>query len=150
MTGRLLDLSAVPDAVFADRIMGDGFAVDLEGKNVVAPVDGVVESVFPGGHAVCMTAEDGCQILIHIGLETHRMDGLYKIHVRDGEKVKAGTLLVTADYRKIRKKGETAISPVVFLNGEQIRLLKEGQKVRAGESGIIEIIGATEEGSDMP
>ncbi|MCI8567125.1 MAG: PTS glucose transporter subunit IIA [Lachnospiraceae bacterium] len=139
MTGRLLDLSAVPDEVFADKVMGDGFAVDLQGKDVVAPVAGVVESVFPGGHAVCMVADNGCQILIHIGLETHHIPGVYRVRVKAGQRVKQGELLVTADYKKVRKHAHSPVSPVVFLNQEKVRILKEDQLVKAGENHIVEI-----------
>ena len=142
MTGKIMDISTVPDAVFSDRIMGDGFAVELDGKNIVAPVDGVVASVFPGGHAVCMVTDSNCQILIHIGLETHCMDDVYEIHVRDGQRVRAGELLIRADYRRIRRNKNAAISPVVFLGGEKIKLLKENQRVWAGENDIIEIVRA--------
>ncbi len=132
-------MSAVPDEVFADKVMGDGFAVDLQGKDVVAPVAGVVESVFPGGHAVCMVADNGCQILIHIGLETHHIPGVYRVRVKAGQRVKQGELLVTADYKKVRKHAHSPVSPVVFLNQEKVRILKEDQLVKAGENHIVEI-----------
>lgn len=132
-------MSAVPDEVFADKVMGDGFAVDLQGKDVVAPVAGVVESVFPGGHAVCVVADNGCQILIHIGLETHHIPGVYRVRVKAGQRVKQGELLVTADYKKVRKHAHSPVSPVVFLNQEKVRILKEDQLVKAGENHIVEI-----------
>lgn len=139
MTGQLLSLSAVPDEVFADKVMGDGFAVDLQGKEVVAPVAGVVQSIFPGGHAICIVADNGCQILIHIGLETHHICGAYRIRAEVGQRVKPGDLLVTADYKKVRKHADSPISPIVFLNQEKVTILKENQLVKAGENHIVEI-----------
>ena len=86
--GKLLDISCVPDEVFADRVMGDGFALDILGGEVIAPMDGVVTAVFPGGHAVCLQADCGVQVLIHIGLETHTIKHLYKTKVEQGQHVR--------------------------------------------------------------
>lgn len=137
--GQLLDISHVPDEVFADRIMGDGFAIDIQGPNVLAPIDGIVSSIFPGGHAICIQGDNGIQVLIHIGLETHGIANVYDVRVVKDQRVKQGDLLVIANYKKIRKKATSSISPIVFLNKEHIRFLKEGQKVEAGERDIIEI-----------
>lgn len=137
--GKLLDISCVPDEVFADRVMGDGFALDILGGEVIAPMDGVVTAVFPGGHAVCLQADCGVQVLIHIGLETHTIKHLYKTKVEQGQHVKAGDLLVVADYKKLRKKAKSPIMPIVFLNQEKIELLKENEMVEAGDTGIIRI-----------
>ena len=79
--GKLLDISCVPDEVFADRVMGDGFALDILGGEVIAPMDGVVTAVFPGGHAVCLQADCGVQVLIHIGLETHTIKPVSYTHL---------------------------------------------------------------------
>lgn len=139
ISGTLLDISKVPDEVFADRIMGDGFAVDIQGAHVVAPIDGIVTSVFPGGHAICIQGDNGIQLLIHIGLETHGIPGLYEVFVEKDQHVKQGDLLVKADYKKIRKKAKSSITPIVFLNSEHVRLLKQHQEVHAGERDIIEV-----------
>jgi glucose-specific phosphotransferase system IIA component len=140
MSGKLLDICNVPDIVFSDRIMGDGFAIDINGSEVVAPLDGTVSVVFPGGHAICINGDNGIQILIHIGLETHGIENIYKIKVEKGQHVKQGEVLVEADYKKIRKKAKSSISPIVFLNKESVRLLKEGQEVNVGENQIIEVM----------
>lgn len=140
MSGKLLDISKVPDIVFSDRIMGDGFAIDINGSEVVAPLDGTVSVVFPGGHAICINGDNGIQILIHIGLETHGIENIYNIKVEKGQYVKQGDVLVEADYKKIRKKAKSSISPIVFLNKESVRLLKEGQDVNVRENQIIEVM----------
>ncbi len=139
MSGKLLDISMVPDIVFSDRVMGDGFAIDICGSEVLAPIDGIVTVVFPGGHAICINGDNGIQVLIHIGLETHGIENIYKIKVEKGQRVKQGALLVEADYKKIHKKAKSSISPIVFLNKESLRILKEGQEVKAGENQIVEI-----------
>jgi glucose-specific phosphotransferase system IIA component len=140
MSGKLLDICNVPYIVFSDRIMGDGFAIDINGSEVVAPLDGTVSVVFPGGHAICINGDNGIQILIHIGLETHGIENIYNIKVGKGQYVKQGDVLVEADYKKIRKKAKSSILPIVFLNKESVRLLKEGQEVNVGENQIIEVM----------
>jgi glucose-specific phosphotransferase system IIA component len=139
MSGKLLDITEVPDIVFSERVMGDGFAIDISGTEVVAPLDGTVSMVFPGGHAICITGDNGIQILIHIGLDTHGVANIYKTKVEKGQQVKQGDLLVEADYKKIRKKAKSSISPIVFLKQETVLLLKENKEVKAGENQIVEI-----------
>jgi glucose-specific phosphotransferase system IIA component len=139
MSGKLLDISKVPDIVFSDRVMGDGFAIDINGSAVVAPLTGTVSVVFPGGHAICINGDNGIQVLIHIGLETHHIENIYKVKVVKGQQVEQGDLLVEADYKKIRKKAKSSISPIVFLKQETVRLLKENQEVKAGENQIVEV-----------
>lgn len=145
ISGILVNIDKVPDEVFADRIMGDGFAIDIQGSQVVAPIDGVVTSIFPGGHAICIEGDNGMQILIHIGLETHGTPHLYDVKVNKDQHVKQGELLVVANYKKIRKKAKSPITPIVFLNSEAVTLLKEFQTIEAGENHIIEITRDIEE-----
>lgn len=140
ISGKLLNIDKVPDEVFADRIMGDGFAIDIQGGKVVAPIDGIITSIFPGGHAICMQGDNGIQLLIHIGLETHGIPNLYDVKVVKDQHVKQGELLVKAEYKKIRKKAKSPITPIVFLNKETITLLKENQIIDAGECDIIEVL----------
>lgn len=80
ISGVIMDISQVPDEIFAERVMGDGFAVDIKGPDVVAPIDGVIRSVFPGGHAICLEGDNGIQVLIHVGLETFNIDGLIDVY----------------------------------------------------------------------
>jgi glucose-specific phosphotransferase system IIA component len=139
MSGKLLDITKVPDIVFSDRVMGDGFAIHINGSKVIAPIDGTVSVVFPGGHAICIDGDNGIQLLIHIGLETHGIENIYEMKVEKGQRVKQGDLLVEADYKKIRKRAKSSISPIVFLKQETVHLLKENQEVKAGENQIVEV-----------
>lgn len=140
ISGKLKSIEEVDDVVFSDRIMGDGFAIQIDGKDIVSPIDGKVAGVFPTGHAVCIEGENGLQVLIHIGLETHHIKKkVFEMHVEKGQDVKAGQLLVTADYKLIRKSAKSDLCPIVFLNKETITVLKLNQSVHSGENGIIEI-----------
>lgn len=139
MEGTMLDLSNVPDAVFSERYLGDGFAVELSGGNVTSPVDGVVTMVFPTGHAIGITDCSGRQVILHIGIDTVKLNGKgFKIHASEGQVVLQNELLVEVDLEEI-KKATSVISPVIFPDGTKPVLLKEKQKIVNGESNIIGI-----------
>lgn len=138
--GKILDITNVEDEVFSDKIMGDGFAIDIEGPKIVAPFDGVVRVLFPGGHAVCIESDEGIQVLLHIGLDTHHLAvSPYKIYTEVDKRVKAGELLIEADYKRIKKKAKSSKCPIVFLKDEKINVLKMNQFVDVGEENIVEI-----------
>lgn len=104
--GRTIPLSQVKDEAFASAAMGDGLAIlPSEGK-IYAPLDGTAEAVFPTGHAVGLVTEAGREILIHIGIDTVQLDGKgFQAHVKQGDRVKKGDLLVEFDPELIRKEG---------------------------------------------
>ena len=118
MTGTLLPIEQCPDPVFAGKIMGDGFAIELTGAEVTAPVSGTIATAFPTGHAYGINTDDGKEILIHIGMDTVALNG-------QGFDVKV-------------KQGDTVVSPVIFTSGEKVELQKTGA-VQNGENGIVKI-----------
>lgn len=102
ITGEVIDLSKVSDPVFAQKMMGEGFAIkpDLTDKELVSPVAGEVSAVQ--GHAVGITREDGLEFLIHVGIDTVSLKGApFKIQIKVGKKIKAGELLIEVDWQKI-------------------------------------------------
>ncbi len=115
--GEAFPLSQVNDPVFRDKIVGDGVAI-LPGKGrVVAPADGTVAMLFETKHAVSIRTEQGVELLIHIGLDTVNLKGEYfTAHVRTGDTVKAGDLLVEFDMAGIREAGYELMTPVVICN----------------------------------
>lgn len=122
LVGQFKKLEDVPDATFAKKMLGDGIAVyPTEGK-VVAPFDGVVESLFPTGHAIGLKSNDGIELLIHLGLETVNLKGKYfEAHVKQDEVIKKGQLLITFDLKKIEEAGYNMISPVVITNMNDVK-----------------------------
>ena len=128
--GRVVPLAEVPDPVFADKVLGDGFAVIPADGRIYAPADGEVAMVFDTLHAVTLTSTQGAEILIHIGLDTVTLKGEpFKAHVAAGDKVKKGDLLIEADLDKIEKAGLNTIIPVLICNTDdygKISLQKEG------------------------
>ena len=123
--GQVIALEQVKDPVFAQKMMGDGFAVEPANGNIVSPVSGTVSSIFPTKHALGLVTEAGLEVLVHIGLDTVSLEGKpFNVHVAEGQKVAAGDLLVTADLDAIRAAGRETSTVVVFTNGDAIKSVK--------------------------
>ena len=123
--GQVIELDQVKDPVFAQKMMGDGFAVEPSNGNIVSPVSGTVSSIFPTKHALGLVTEAGLEVLVHIGLDTVSLEGKpFTVHVAEGQKVAAGDLLVTADLDAIRAAGRETTTVVVFTNGDAIKSVK--------------------------
>lgn len=123
--GQVVALEQVKDPVFAQKMMGDGFAVEPANGNIVSPVSGTVSSIFPTKHALGIVTEAGLEVLVHIGLDTVSLEGKpFTVHVAEGQKVVAGDLLVTADLDAIRAAGRETSTVVVFTNGDAIKSVK--------------------------
>lgn len=123
--GKIVDLSEVPDPVFAQKMMGDGFAmIPSEGK-VVAPAAGEIIQVFPTKHAVGIKTVEGAEILIHIGLETVHMQGEgFEAHVQAGDMVSAGDTLVTFDLALVTEKASSTITPCIVTNMDVVESIE--------------------------
>ncbi|MDB4897701.1 MAG: system N-acetylglucosamine-specific enzyme component [Firmicutes bacterium] len=136
VTGRVLPLDRVPDPVFAERLAGDGIAVEATAGVLLSPASGQIVHVFPTGHALGLITPDGLELLIHIGIDTVTLKGEgFQIAVREGDTVRAGEALGRFDPALITVRGKSLITPVLVTNQERIaRLtpLASGQ-VRAGE-----------------
>ncbi len=138
--GRLLELAHVPDDVFAQKIMGDGFAIEPTHGEIISPVNGTVTSFMADTcHAIGITAEDGMEILIHIGIDTVTLggDGFVGLVSQD-DRVTAGQPLIKVDLERIRGKVPSLISPVVFTNlpaGISVAV-KAGCVVKRGDQGF--------------
>ncbi|WP_424695792.1 PTS transporter subunit IIBC [Granulicatella elegans] len=123
--GQVVALEQVKDPVFAQKMMGDGFAVEPANGNIVSPVSGTVSSIFPTKHALGLVTEAGLEVLVHIGLDTVSLEGKpFTVHVAEGQKVAAGDLLVTADLDAIREAGRETSTIVVFTNADAIQSVK--------------------------
>ena len=123
LQGTIVPLEDVPDSTFADRLLGGGVAIDPSGSQVVAPAAGVVSQAFPTGHAVALTLDDGAEVLIHVGLDTVKMNGEgFTVHVKNGDRVAAGQPLVDFDRSAIEAAGYKAITPVVILGHADSRI----------------------------
>jgi len=116
LTGKIVPLNEVNDPVFSQEMMGKGVAVLPTAGRVVAPCNGQIISVFKTLHAVTIKADNGAEIIIHVGLETVALEGQYfKKHVEDGQRIKKGDLLLTFEMEKI-KEGYDVTTPVIVTN----------------------------------
>ncbi|KXZ40324.1 PTS system, glucose subfamily, IIA component [Alkalithermobacter thermoalcaliphilus JW-YL-7 = DSM 7308] len=143
ISGKILSIEDVPDKVFSQRIMGDGFAIDPSSGEVVSPVNGEVSTLFHTKHAIGLTADDGTEVLIHFGIDTVNMGGEgFEALVSEGDKVKAGQLILKVDIDKIKDKVPSLITPVIFTNlpeGKKIEA-KIGAEVKASQKDIVSIV----------
>lgn len=122
MKGRAIPLSEVPDDTFASGVLGKGMAVIPESGNIVSPVNGTVTVLFDTGHAIGITSEDGMDLLIHVGINTVELKGApFTAHVSQGDTVKAGQLLLTADLEQIRQAGYDTTTPVIITNSDSYK-----------------------------
>ncbi|GFI11191.1 PTS system beta-glucoside-specific EIIBCA component [Lachnospiraceae bacterium] len=117
VSGICIPLSEVNDAVFSQKILGDGAAIIPSEGKVYAPVNGTVSTVFDTKHAIGLLSEDGVELLIHIGIDTVNLEGKYfTAHVESGQKIRKGDLLVSFDQEMIQKAGYDTVTPVLITN----------------------------------
>lgn len=133
LTGRVLALEDVDDPVFAERVMGDGVALAPADGRVVAPVAGTIEKLFPGGHGVVVETREGLQVLVHVGIDTVKLEGDgFTVQAAEGDEVAVGDALVTVDLPRLAERGVDATSPVVVISGEAATVVADGT-VEAGQ-----------------
>ena len=103
LEGEIIKIDQVDDPVFSEKMMGDGFAIMPTNGKIYAPIDGEVASIFPTGHAIGIKHGEKLEVLIHFGLETVKLKGEgFTTHVKQGDKVKAGDLLIEVDINKVK------------------------------------------------
>ena len=129
-------LSEVPDPVFADRMMGDGVAIDPLGAVLTAPCDGEIILLHAALHAITLRAGNGAEILMHIGLDTVALGGRgFTAHVAQGQTVKAGERLISFDLDQLAQSARSLVTPIVITNGEDfvVERRTENAKVVRGQ-----------------
>jgi len=141
VTGKLLPITEVPDPVFSQKMMGDGFAIDPTDGKIYSPVYGKVVSVFPTKHAVSLLTNDGLEVLVHVGMDTVTLKGEgFTAHVSEGSIVTPNDLMISVNLEAIRSKVPSLITPIIFTNLQEkaVKLLKSGI-VNHGEENVAEI-----------
>ena len=138
MTGEAIAMTSVSDPVFASEAMGKGVAIEPTEGGVYAPVSGEVSMVAGSGHAVGLMADDGTEILIHIGIDTVELNGEpFTVKVAAGDKVKAGDILVEADLAKIKAAGKPATTMLIVTNTDDYAAVEPKLgKVSAGDAVV--------------
>lgn len=125
VSGKVIDRTDIPDETFASGAMGDGAGIEPTEGVVTAPFDGEVVSVMDTGHAVGLVSEDGMELLIHVGVDTVKMNGEgFHMLAKEGQKVKTGEKLLEFDIDKIRKAGFSPVTAVLVTNSDDYKEVK--------------------------
>lgn len=136
INGEIKMISEVEDEGIASYALGDGVAIEPEDGKVYAPADATVSALFDTKHAICLTTKEGAQIILHIGIDTVKLNGKYfEIHVEKDQEVKKGDLLISYDLEAVKKEGYVCTTPMLIVNQEDyqaIRPLKTGN-VKVGD-----------------
>ena len=134
--GNAAELETAPDEGFAGKMMGDGAVVEPTEDTVKAPIDATVSFVFPTKHAIGLETEDGMEMLLHIGIDTVKLNGEgFEVLVEEGAKVKKGDALIKIDLEYIKNHAPSLVSPILctdLSDNQKIRMVKTG-KIKAGE-----------------
>ncbi len=132
LDGTVVELEKVPDEVFAQKMVGDGVAIDPTGQLAVAPVAGDLAKLFPGGHAFGITTPEGVELIVHIGLDTVELNGEgFENIATEGQQVQVATPIVRFDRATIERAGKVILSPVVS-SGSGTIIHRASGTVRAG------------------
>ncbi len=130
VAGYIVPLTEVPDPAFASEAMGKGVAIEPSSGRVVAPFDGTITVAFKKKHALAIVSDHGAEILIHVGIDTVKLDGKpFTLHVQEGDRVAAGQLLLEMDLAQIRNAGCAMVTPIIVTNTFEymdVLLLQEG------------------------
>ncbi|HDC9310955.1 TPA: PTS transporter subunit IIABC [Staphylococcus aureus] len=129
LTGEVTPLSEVPDQVFSEKMMGDGIAIKPSQGEVRAPFNGKIQMIFTTKHAIGLVSDSGLELLIHIGLDTVKLNGEgFTLHVEEGQEVKQGDLLINFDLDYIRNHAKSDITPIIVTQGNITNLdFKQGE-----------------------
>ena len=142
LTGEYINIENIPDPVFAQKMMGEGFGINPTEGEVVSPIEGKVDNVFPTKHAIGLKADNGLEILVHIGLDTVQLDGQgFEILVSSGDTVQVGDPLLKFDLEYIRNNAEDVISPIIITNSDQTESIhvNDVKAVIKGETKVVDV-----------
>ena len=119
--GKVIPLNQVPDSVFAQKMMGEGFGMDPVDKQIVAPVKGTITMVAETKHAIGIKTKNGVEVLVHLGIDTVELKGTpYHLNVRVGDEVEAGSEMGTWELNDVRNEGKQTTVIVVITNSNEV------------------------------
>lgn len=139
VTGKIVPISSVSDPTFAEEMIGKGVAIIPEDGNFYAPASGTLVALFPTGHAYAINTDDGAELLVHIGIDTVKLNGqCFDIQAKQGDKVKKGDLIVKVDLEGVKAAGYDIVTPVIISNsGKFSKIEKKDGNVTAGEAVVL-------------
>ncbi len=151
-SGKLVPLSEVPDETFASGVLGEGIAIEPSDGLFCSPVDGTVETIAETKHAIGFAADNGLEILVHVGLETVSLNGEgFEILVKEGDRVKAGQPVAKADLALIQERGLKTITSIVLTGGADEKELHCADGLAtAGKTPVLTLTEKEEKPAETP
>lgn len=140
VNGTVITLQEVPDPIFAQKILGDGVAIEISDDVVCAPIDGTLEMIFHTNHAFALKTKDGVEILVHIGINTVQLDGKgFERLAKEGQSIKAGTPVIRVNRKLVQEAGFSLVTPVVITSFDKVEEFEcyTGKEVLAGKDVIV-------------
>lgn len=141
MNGRFVALEDVKDEAFSSKVLGEGVAVEPTEGRLYSPCNGKVDMVFDTKHAINLVSDEGCEILLHIGIDTVKLNGkFFEAHVKDGQEIHRGDLLISFDLEGIRNEGYQLTTPMIICNTDDYDSVEAipSEQISAGDK-LIEI-----------
>lgn len=136
--GVAIKLSDVPDEAFSQGILGIGAAVIPENGNIYSPIDGEIIDITDTKHAFCITANDGTEILLHIGIDTVKLKGEgFRVKISSGDKVKAGTKIAEVDLEVLEKNSISKHTPVILTEAQDYNIIQVHDGIVTGGKDIL-------------
>lgn len=138
LSGKAVALESVPDATFAQGVLGLGAAIEPSEGRVIAPADGTVSTIFDTHHAVGLTLDNGAELLIHVGINTVELNGEgFTARVSKGDRVTRGQTLITFDKEFIASKGYNTITHVIVSNSDDYAEVKRIADGNISAGGVL-------------
>ncbi len=143
LSGWSAPLDEAPDAVFSQRMLGDGVLIDPTGNELRAPCDGEVISIAASRHAIAVRANNGAEILMHVGIDTVALAGEgFELHVATGAKVRTGDRLLTFDLDLLARKATSLVTPVIVTNGDRFEIIAAHTDLEVAAGDVLIELGA--------
>ena len=136
INGKVIELKEVPDEAFAQKMVGDGCAIEPDKGSICSPIDGQLMNIFPTNHAIIFETIDGLEMIVHFGIDTVKLDGKGFQKLREPGPIKIGDEIVKYDLDDIKDGVPSTRSPIIINNMEKvekIEILSLGKIVKIGE-----------------
>ena len=141
MSGSVVDLSQVPDPIYAGRMMGDGVAIVPDDGTMFSPVNGYVSVVAEDKHAFGFTTDDGLEILIHLGVDSEIQKDCCAVHVKVNDRVQAGDMIAEFNLAELKKRNINTITPIIICGGLEGKKIEPASgHVQAGSGAVMTVI----------
>ena len=141
MTGSVVDLSQVPDPIYAERMMGDGVAIVPEDGTMFSPFNVYVSVVAEDKHAFGFTTDDGLEILVHLGVDSKMQKDCCAVHVKVNDRVQAGDMIAEFNLEELKKRGINTITPIIICGGLEGKKIEPASgHIQAGSGAVMTVI----------